>query len=378
MFRSAQNLRLAADMRALQRVAAPWRQARTTWFDGTPESLEARLAATERVLTYARGGMTAAHVALEREASIARAELKEAAHRLMVDFLDDGARAFKGSKRVASASGEAQYELNQWLADKFGDREPSADEHIRARKEFFADRPLHKKVIDNDLHDWPWHEGSRRVAGDGPGTPGNPTADDIWEAEHWGPARRAEESRAKANQGFLEEMAPEDRPGYGEGNSAECRHCGETINDYGNGYQHYDGVDLYTGDDLPYDAGHPAVPDDPDYDDEGNIRESSRRSAKGRGLRECINCGGALSGEEDDDKDSECGTCGKSAHEKDVDWRKKGHRLAVSWGGMEAPDDECLNCGLGIDFDENPDLEVCPACGEHPIYTSNPYHVDGS
>jgi hypothetical protein len=106
MFRSAENLRLAADMRALQRVAAPWREARTTWFDGTPESIEGRLAATERVLTYARGGVTQAHIALEREASIARAELKEAAHRLMVDFLDDGARAFKGSKRVAEADDE--------------------------------------------------------------------------------------------------------------------------------------------------------------------------------------------------------------------------------------------------------------------------------
>ena len=218
MFKSAQTLRLAADMRALQRVANPWREARTTWFDGTPESLEARLASTERVLTYARGGATAAHMGLEREASIARAELLAARHRLMVDFLDDGARAFKGSKRVA---------------------------------------------------------------GDGPGTFNNPTADDMFarlDAER----RYPEESRARANQGFLEEMAPEDRPGYGEGNGTECRHCGETINDYGNGYQHYDGVDMHTGDDLPYDAGHPAVPDDPDYDDAGNIRDASRRTASRR------------------------------------------------------------------------------------------------
>lgn len=113
MFRSAENLRLAADMRALQRVAAPWRSARTTWFDGTPESLEARLAATERVLTYARGGMTAAHLELGREAEAARTELLAAKHRLLVDFLDDGARAFKGSKRVAGTSRNAPGGMNE-------------------------------------------------------------------------------------------------------------------------------------------------------------------------------------------------------------------------------------------------------------------------
>ena len=102
MFKSSENLRLAAEMRALRRVAAPWREARTTWFDGTPESIEARLAATERVLSHARAGTTTAHLALEREASAARSELLDARHRLMVDFLDDGARAFKGSKRVAA------------------------------------------------------------------------------------------------------------------------------------------------------------------------------------------------------------------------------------------------------------------------------------
>jgi hypothetical protein len=101
MFKSAETLRLAAEMRALQKVASPWREARTTWFDGTPESIEARIAATERVLTFARAGMTDAHLGLEREAAHACAELKEARHRLMVDFLDDSARAFKGSKRVA-------------------------------------------------------------------------------------------------------------------------------------------------------------------------------------------------------------------------------------------------------------------------------------
>jgi hypothetical protein len=47
-------------------------------------------------------------MALEHEASAARAELKEASHRLMVDFLDDGARAFKGSRRVAKDSPEGR------------------------------------------------------------------------------------------------------------------------------------------------------------------------------------------------------------------------------------------------------------------------------
>lgn len=104
MFKSSENLRLAADMRALERVARPWREVRRSWFDGTPESIEARLAATERVLAHARGGVTPAHVELEREASTARAELKGAAHRLLVDFLDDGARAFKGSRRSGGGS----------------------------------------------------------------------------------------------------------------------------------------------------------------------------------------------------------------------------------------------------------------------------------
>lgn len=101
MFKSSENLRLAAEMRALQRVAAPWRETRTTWFDGTPDSVEARLAATERVLAHARSGYTAAHLALTAEAETARRELLAAKHRLLTDFLDDGARAFQGSKRVA-------------------------------------------------------------------------------------------------------------------------------------------------------------------------------------------------------------------------------------------------------------------------------------
>ncbi len=200
MFKSSENLRLAAEMRALERVARPWREARVSWFDGTPESIEARLAATERVLTHARAGYTTAHMALEREASTARAELKEASHRLLQDFLDDGARAFKGSKRVA------------------GKHDADPDE--------------------------PWKNEAT----------GEETTTEHWEKLHLSP---------------------------------------------------FDDVDDY----------------------EGKHRESSYREAE-RGLRECVNCGGALSGEEDDDKDSDCLTCGKSAHEKSVDWRKKSYRTA--------------------------------------------------
>lgn len=118
MFKSSENLRLAAEMRALQRVAAPWREARTSWWDGTPESIEARIAATDRVLAFARGGSTEAHMALEREASTARAELKEASHRLMVDFLDDDARAFKGSKRVATTLQDSLQGLKSEMEDE--------------------------------------------------------------------------------------------------------------------------------------------------------------------------------------------------------------------------------------------------------------------
>ncbi len=102
MFKPADDLRLAAQMRALQRVAAPWRQARTRWFDGSPESLEARLAATDGVLVHARSGLTAAHLELAGEAEAARLELLAGRHRLLTDFLDDGARAFRGSKRTAN------------------------------------------------------------------------------------------------------------------------------------------------------------------------------------------------------------------------------------------------------------------------------------
>jgi hypothetical protein len=251
MFKSSENLRLAADMRALERVARPWREIRRDWFDGTPESIEARLAATERVLAHARGGVTPAHVELEREASTARAELREAAHRLLVDPLDDGARNFKGSRRVA------------------GKHDADPEE--------------------------PWK---------------NQATGEDTTTEHWD------------------------------------KH-------------------------LP--------PWDKDY--EGKHRESSYRLAE-RGLRECINCGGALSGEEGDDKDSECGTCGKSAHEKGVDWRKKSRRrVALDYDDTMSHIDDVLAEGEGhdlhaypglsksdIDFDEyggedDPDW-TCSSCGE--------------
>lgn len=101
MFKSSQHLREAAAQRQLDRVASSWRQARTTWFDGTPESIEARLSETNRLLTVARSDQTPAHIGLSVEAENARRELLAAKHRLLNDFLDDGARAFKGSKRVA-------------------------------------------------------------------------------------------------------------------------------------------------------------------------------------------------------------------------------------------------------------------------------------
>lgn len=95
MFKSSEKLRHEAAQRQLDRVASSWRSARTTWFDGTPEAIEARLAETNRLLTVARSGVTPAHLGLAIEAENARKELLAAKHRLLVDFLDDGARAFK-------------------------------------------------------------------------------------------------------------------------------------------------------------------------------------------------------------------------------------------------------------------------------------------
>lgn len=101
MFKSSEKLRHEAAQRQLDRVASSWRNARTTWFDGTPEAIEARLAETNRILAVARSGYSPAHLGLTVEAENARRELLAAQHRLMTDFLDDGARAFQGSRRVA-------------------------------------------------------------------------------------------------------------------------------------------------------------------------------------------------------------------------------------------------------------------------------------
>lgn len=157
MFRSSENLRLAAEMRALQRVAAPWRAARSTWFDGTPESIAARLAATERVLSYAKGGLTTAHLGLAKEASAARAELLAAQHRLLTDFLDDGARAFKGSKRVALDLEDGLWEghhcqqCGKWVAPSGSHY--SDDDNQSVCRDCFDKSDSFKK-------------GSKRVAGD--------------------------------------------------------------------------------------------------------------------------------------------------------------------------------------------------------------------
>lgn len=146
MFKSAETLRLAAEMRALQKVASPWREARTTWFDGTPESIEARLASTERVLSFARAGMTEAHMALEREAASARAELKEASHRLMIDFLDDSARV--------AGKHDADPEM-PWKNRDTGEDTPT--EHWEN---------LHlSPFADEDDYEGKHRESSRRVAG---------------------------------------------------------------------------------------------------------------------------------------------------------------------------------------------------------------------
>lgn len=153
MFKSAETLRLAAEMRALQKVASPWREARTTWFDGTPESIEARLASTERVLSFARAGMTTAHMALEREAATARAELKEASHRLMIDFLDDSARV--AGKHDADPD-------EPWKNKATGEDTPT--EHWEN---------LHLSPFDDeDDYEGKHRESNRRVAADYPLGPG--------------------------------------------------------------------------------------------------------------------------------------------------------------------------------------------------------------
>lgn len=187
MFKSSQNLRLAAEMRALERVASPWRETRTEWFDGTPDSVQARIAATDRVLAYARSGFTPAHLELTKEAEAARRELTAALDRWMVDPIDDTVRKTairwdgkrKASRRSAGAFDEAEF------------------------------------------------------------------------------AARAES-----------ELDPEMRGNYYDGPSSDdCRHCGERIEERGDGsYGHVLGQDRNTGWTTFYpEDDHPAEPDSEDY-----------------------------------------------------------------------------------------------------------------
>lgn len=253
MFKSSENLRLAADMRALQRVAAPWREARTTWFDGTPESIEARMASTDKVLAQARSGFTAAHLALTAEAEKARRELLAAKHRLLTDFLDDGARAFKGSKRVAGPE--------DWVIDissNGGETGSSTSLRHRDDKEnnrFTLQRPEgysdRARVITN-------HDDTEMMSPDG--------------MHHWASRRvTADESTGFGNAEWQarqeSELDPEMRGNYYDGpDTGECRHCGERIEERGEGgYGHVLGIHPYTGDTTFYPSDHPAEPDDDEY-----------------------------------------------------------------------------------------------------------------
>ena len=206
MFKSSENLRLAAEMRALERVARPWRAARRTWFDGTPESIEGRLASTERVLTFARAGTTTAHMALEREAARARAELREAGHRLMVDFLDDGARAFKGSKRVVGDDDDDPYyegeggspeDVARWRdLGGFGDDDYDDDnpEDVAKWRDLGRGFKGSKRVAsddddyDEDVCGDPFDESCRASLDDGEGFDGycGNCADRLEAQGHWG------------------------------------------------------------------------------------------------------------------------------------------------------------------------------------------------
>jgi hypothetical protein len=369
MFRSSENLRLAAEMRALQRVAAPWRAARTTWFDGTPESIAARLAATERVLTFARAGYTTAHMALEREAAAARAELKEASHRLLVDFLDDGARAFKGSKRVADYDPK-EYDQRQdfmdWAGLPFGlsDEDPDYDEH----KHLTSDNPKskahlydHPEVYGDDP-DWHVKRSSRRVAGEDPYAreerefwrkhvdatgPGVGDEDEGWQTfDLPGDSFNDKHDWLMKQLGRSPEEAHEARDGHypPPSNFDKFVQSGE----------------LPSADSMREDIAR------------WTGKEGGYRLAE-RGLRECVNCGGSLSGEEDDDDDAECGTCGKSAHQKGVDWRKGSLHEAYGRHNFEDEIDRAYDENRGrLDY---PMVNVDTAGGG--IYRNHPGMIDG-
>lgn len=128
MFKSSEKLRHEAAQRSLDRVASSWRNARTTWFDGTPESIEARLAETNRVLTVARSGFTPAHLGLTIEAENARRELLAAKHRLLNDFLDDGARAVGYHEAAYYDEGADGLSADQEGPRRFDSFPPGGDE----------------------------------------------------------------------------------------------------------------------------------------------------------------------------------------------------------------------------------------------------------
>jgi hypothetical protein len=285
MFKSSEKLRHEAAQRSLDRVASSWRQSRTTWFDGTPESIAARLAETGRVLTVARSGYSPAHLELTVEAERARRELLAAQHRLLTDFLDDGARNFKGSRRVA------------------GDGDPMLD---------------HQNAMDSARGDQDYRD-------------------------------------------FIHQHLRDTGPGQ----ASTCSQCsGPTHDDSTFGGEPICNECL---DEVYADAGQP--PPSMDHGDyQGRHRSgAARRVAKERGLRECINCGGALSGEQDDDKESECGTCGMSAHQKGVDWRKKD-------AAQHSFDDVIERAYKNKGIIDHPMVGVNPGDG---VYRNQPGMVDG-
>lgn len=339
MFKSSENLRLAAEMRALERVAAPWRSARRTWFDGTPESLEARIAATERVLHHAQSGLTAAHLALGKEAEFARRELIEARHRLLTDFLDDGARAFKGSKRVAGPEGFADWDRGAWSTPSLMSGPPSREEVEEAHRKadpwgdksqedpYWTCPNCEAEGLDasdqmNSVHNDPvcpncgtpqdQRTASKRVAGNGPGG-----IDDMMFPR----------DRQPTGADYLAEMEPEDRPGYGEGGSGRCKHCEETITEKGTGYAHYDGHNRI-GEPHYYESDHPAEPeDDDDYGHLGFRRTATTLEDSLRGLRAEQEDEGPLHGEPEYNfrqsvPDADCKHCGQpleTRHLRDYD-----------------------------------------------------------
>lgn len=227
MFRSSENLRLAADMRALQKVAGPWRESRTTWFDGSPDSVVARIAATDRVLTAARSGFTPAHLELTREAESARRELVGARDRLFTDFLDDGAR----SPRVAG----------------FNDTHAIITEHDTAQDAYLnSGHPVDKEYLDqvrDELHDRARQGDPDAIAWAGGGS----NVDVDKEQDPFDP-RLIGASRTAAAPSWNGMEAPED----------ECLHCGGEV----------DHIDVENGE-CPTCGEHPLY-------DKDNVAEMSR------------------------------------------------------------------------------------------------------